>query len=174
MSGPMYCYNHPERETLLRCGKCGQPICTECAIRHPVGLRCPQCAQLRKVPTYDVSFQHYLRALGAGLGASLLCGLAVEILPLFVPVLFLSFIMALAAGTGIGEAISRATGLKRGKGLQAIAVFCVLVGAIVGTGLVAAFRFGPAALLFLPAFLLNPYYWIYPIVGAVVAVMRLR
>ncbi len=170
----MYCYNHPERETLLRCGKCGRPICTECAIRHPVGLRCPQCAQLRKVPTYDVSSQHYLRALGAGLGASLLCGLAVEILPFFAPVLFLSFILALAAGTGIGEAISRATGLKRGRGLQAVAVFCVIAGAIAATALVAAFRFGALALLYLPASLLNPFYWIYPIVAAVVAVMRLR
>jgi hypothetical protein len=174
MPEAMYCYNHPERETLLRCGKCGRPICTECAIRHPVGLRCPQCAQLRKVPTYDVSLQHYLRALGAGLGASLLCGLAAEILPFFVPVLFLSFILALAAGTGIGEAINRGTGLKRGRGLQAVAVFCVIVGTIAATGLVAAFRFGSLALLFLPASLLNPYYWIYPIVAAVVVVMRLR
>jgi hypothetical protein len=174
MPETLYCVNHPDRETLLRCGKCGRPICTECAIRHPVGLRCPQCAQLKKVPTYDVPAPYYLRALGAGLGASVLCALAAEILPLFVPVMFLSFIIAMAAGAIVGEAISRATDYKRGRGLQAIAAISVVIGSVAATLGVAAFRFGGAALFVMPALLLNPYYWLYPIVATAVAVMRLR
>jgi hypothetical protein len=170
----MFCANHPDRQTLLRCGKCGQPICTQCAVRHPVGLRCPDCAQLRKVPTYDVPTSYYLRALGASLGTALLAGVVAQILPLFVPVFFLNFIMALVAGTLVGEAASRVTGGKRGRGLQSVAGISVILGSVGATALVSIVRFGGLGLLLLPASLLNPYYWLYPIVAAAVAVMRLR
>jgi hypothetical protein len=170
----MYCINHPDRETLVSCGKCGQPICTECAIRHPVGLRCPQCARLKKVPTYDVPAPYYLRALGAGLGTSVVCGVVVQILPLFVPIFFVSFFAALAAGAIVAEAIGRVTRQKRGRGLQIVAGVCVVVGYILGTFLIATFRFGPGAWLLLPVSLLNPFYWVYPVVAVAVAVTRLR
>lgn len=174
MSEPLNCVNHPDRETLLRCGKCGQPICIECAVRHPVGLRCPQCAKLRKAPTYDVPASYYLRALGAGLGTSLFCGIVAQVLPLFVPMFMVSFFLALVAGAIIGEAISRVTGYKRGRGLQIVAAASVILGSLAGTLVVATFRFGAAAFLVLPAFVLNPFYWLYPIVAAAVAAMRLR
>jgi hypothetical protein len=174
MSEPQRCVNHPDRETLLRCGKCGQPICTECAVRHPVGLRCPQCAQLRKVPTYDVPANLYPRALAAGLGTALLCGIVAEILPLFIPIFMVSFFLALVAGAIIGEAISRVAGYKRGRGLQVVAGASAIVGSLAGTLVVAAFRYGAAAFLVLPALLVNPFYWLYPIVAAAVAAMGLR
>lgn len=174
MSESMHCINHPNRETLLRCGKCGQPICTECAIRHPVGLRCPQCAKLKKVPTYDVPASYYLRALVAGLGTSVVCGVVAEVLPLFVPVLFLSFFTGLVAGTIVAEVIGRVTKHKRGRGLQIVAGVCVVLGSVLGTVFVATFRFGLAAWLIIPASLLNLYYWIYPVVALAVAVTRLR
>lgn len=174
MSEPLYCYSHPDRETLLRCGRCERPICAECAIRHPVGLRCPSCAQLRKAPTYDVPAHYYAIALGAGLGASLLCGLAAEILPRYIPIFYFSILWALAAGALVGEAISRATGRKRGRGLQVVAGISVLVGTFAATLLIAAFTYGAATLVLLPVILLNPYYWLYPIAATVVAVIRLR
>ncbi|MBI5877126.1 MAG: rhomboid family intramembrane serine protease [Chloroflexi bacterium] len=46
--GPLYCYRHPERETLLRCARCDRPICAECQVRHPVGIRCPECSPMRQ------------------------------------------------------------------------------------------------------------------------------
>ncbi len=174
MPEPMYCVNHPERETLLRCGKCGQPICTECAVRHPVGLRCPQCAKLKKVPIYDVPATYYLRALVAGTVVSLLCAVVAEILPLFVPVMFLSFLLAMVAGAIVGEATSRAAEYKRGRGLQIVAAVSVVAGSIGGTLCVAAFMYGGVALLLTASYLLNPFYWLYPIVAAAVAVTRLR
>ena len=170
----MYCVNHPDRETLLRCGKCGQPICTECAVRHPVGLRCPSCARLKRVPTYDVPASHYVRALIVGLGVSAACGVVVEILPLLVPVFFLSFLGGLVAGGIIAESISRAAAYKRGRGLQIVAGVCVLLGYLAGSLAVAIFRFGVGAWLLIPALLFNPYYWIYPIIAVAVAVTRLR
>jgi membrane associated rhomboid family serine protease len=38
---PMYCYRHPDRETMVTCSECGRPICTECMSFAPVGIRCP-------------------------------------------------------------------------------------------------------------------------------------
>jgi membrane associated rhomboid family serine protease len=38
---PMYCYRHPDRETMVTCSECGRPICTECMFFAPVGIRCP-------------------------------------------------------------------------------------------------------------------------------------
>ncbi|MDH4209180.1 MAG: hypothetical protein OEV76_09925, partial [Anaerolineae bacterium] len=142
MPESMFCVNHPDRQTLLRCGKCGLPICTQCAIRHPVGLRCPDCAQLRKVPTYVVPTSYYLRALGASLGAAFLAGVIAQILPLFLPVFFLNFFMALAAGAFVGEAASRVTGGKRGRGLQIVAGISVILGSVGATLVVSVVGFG--------------------------------
>jgi hypothetical protein len=143
-------------------------------VRHPVGLRCPKCANVKKAPTYDVPSQYYLLALGAGLGASLLCGVFVEVLRIFLSAFFLSFLLALGAGAIVGEGISRTAAYKRGRGLQVVAAISVLVGTVAGTLIVLTFRFGLGGFVLLPAVLLNPYYWIYPIVAAAVAITRLR
>lgn len=46
------CYRHPDRETGVSCSSCGRPICTDCMIPTPVGMRCPECAkQKTKVKT---------------------------------------------------------------------------------------------------------------------------
>ncbi|HYN88142.1 MAG TPA: tetratricopeptide repeat protein, partial [Ardenticatenaceae bacterium] len=39
----LHCSVHPDRETMLRCNRCGRPMCPECAVRTPVGLRCREC-----------------------------------------------------------------------------------------------------------------------------------
>jgi hypothetical protein len=41
----LYCVNHPDRETLLRCNQCEQPICIQCAVRTPTGYRCKSCVR---------------------------------------------------------------------------------------------------------------------------------
>lgn len=41
----LYCANHPNRETLLRCNRCDKPICGECAILTPTGYRCRECVR---------------------------------------------------------------------------------------------------------------------------------
>ncbi len=39
----MYCANHPDVETTLRCNKCEKPICARCAVLTPTGYRCKEC-----------------------------------------------------------------------------------------------------------------------------------
>ncbi len=38
------CYRHPNRETSVSCSRCARPICPDCMIPSPVGMRCPECA----------------------------------------------------------------------------------------------------------------------------------
>lgn len=49
------CYRHPDRHTLLKCSRCGRPICAACSIDASVGQRCPECVRTegtqRVVPT---------------------------------------------------------------------------------------------------------------------------
>jgi len=117
-----------------------------------------------------VSTPYYLRAFGAGLGTSIVCSIIVEILPL--P--YLSFFAGLIAGGIIAEVISRVTSHKRGRGLQIVAGVCVILGYLISSVSLMFFMFGTAAWPLLVAFLLNPYYWIYPVLAIAVAVVRLR
>jgi membrane associated rhomboid family serine protease len=49
------CYRHPGRDTNVACSMCARPICPDCMISTPVGMRCPECAaqrtQVRRVAT---------------------------------------------------------------------------------------------------------------------------
>lgn len=38
------CYRHPRVETAVSCSECGRPICPDCMVFGPVGIRCPECA----------------------------------------------------------------------------------------------------------------------------------
>ncbi len=44
MAETMYCYRHPDRETMVSCSECGRPICPDCMVFAPVGIRCPEHA----------------------------------------------------------------------------------------------------------------------------------
>ena len=60
-TGHTVCYRHPRVETGVRCSDCGRPICTECMVFGPVGIRCPECAGR---PTGAKKTVHRLRTAG--------------------------------------------------------------------------------------------------------------
>lgn len=38
------CYRHPNRMTAVSCSECGRPICPDCMVFGPVGIKCPEHA----------------------------------------------------------------------------------------------------------------------------------
>ena len=120
----MRCALHPETETNLRCGKCGQLICPKCLVQTPVGARCPECAALKRVPVYDVPAVFYARAIAAGLITASALGAIWPFIPYGG---FLWLIIAVGIGYAIGEVVSLSVNRKRGLGLQAIVGISMVV-----------------------------------------------
>ena len=127
----MKCAYHHDVETNLRCGKCGKPICPRDMVQTPVGVRCPDCARLRKLPTYQVTSGYYLRAAGAGLGIAIVCGAAWGAISLFIPFFFFNLLLGAAVGYAIGEVMSRAVNRKRGTWLVIMAGIAVAVSYLI-------------------------------------------
>ena len=126
-----HCERHPGVETALTCGRCEAYICPRCMVHTPGGIRCPDCARLRRPVMYELEAKHYLLALGAALGVALAVGIAAAFV---LPILrfgFFGLILGFLAGAGAGqlmaEVISRATRHKRGLALQLIASGALLL-----------------------------------------------
>lgn len=126
--GGTFCARHPNVETYLRCGRCNTPICPRCLVMSPVGARCPDCANVRRLPTIDVSPAFFAR----GMTAALVSGVAVGAFWAFVSNgigfgLFFAVFIGLGIGWAISESVSLATNRKRGTALQLCAVCGVLL-----------------------------------------------
>ena len=137
----MKCATHSQVETNLRCSKCGKPICPKCMVQTPVGARCPDCARLSKLPTYQVSAQHYLKAIGTGLGMAVVCGIAWGSVMGVVPFFLLNLVLAAGVGYAIGNVISLSVNHKRGPGLATIAGIAVAISYLVSILLPWGFGF---------------------------------
>jgi len=129
----VFCARHPDVETALECGRCGTPICPRCMIHTPGGIRCPDCAKLRRPPMYELAPVDYAKALGVGVVLAAVLGFIGAIL---FPVggfrglfLLLALFVGSAVGGLVGEAIHRVTNGKRGMAMQLIGV-ATLVGAL--------------------------------------------
>ena len=129
------CYVHPRVETALRCGNCNRPICVQCVVQHPVGVRCKKCARSRKLPTFDVSPAYYARAIGAGMALAMASGLGIFLMTRLLHLsLFPALLALVAGGYLIGEGISLSVNRKRSRGLQYIAG-----GSVLATSLISGF-----------------------------------
>ena len=137
----MRCATHPKVETNLRCGKCDKPICPKCMVQTPVGARCPDCARLYKLPTYSVSTQYYLKAVGTGLGMAIVCGIIWGVIEGWVPFFYLNLLLAPGAGYAIGEVVSLSVNRKRGTGLAIVAGVAVAISYLVSILLPWGFGF---------------------------------
>ena len=131
------CELHPGTETELRCSRCDKYICPQCLVYTPVGVRCEECAMLRRPPMYELESGHYLRAVAVALPLGVAFGLlAAVLMPPDTRTHLFSLAAALIAGAVGGSAlaglITRVTGGKRGLPMQVIA--------IAGLGLAGAVR----------------------------------
>ena len=137
----MQCATHPQIETHLRCSRCSKAICFRCMVGTPVGYRCRECAQIRRLPMFILSPMEHLQATGAAVALAFLGGVVWAILR-EAPVgffAFLSILTALGIGYAIGEGIGFATNRKRATFLQVLAGASALLSYIIGNVLAWVF-----------------------------------
>lgn len=115
MSEVVTCANHPDRETGLRCNRCGKPICSRCAVQTAVGYRCRECVRSQQAVFETAGKADYLvagvvAAVGIGLGAGVLTFLS-----------FWGLLVAPVVGGGLAEVVRWAVRRRRSRHLPAAA-----------------------------------------------------
>ena len=129
--GEVPCTYHPNVMTGLRCSRCGKPICPRCGVRTPVGLRCPDCAGVRGLPTYQTGTNVLLRTGAVGLAVAVVIGVIWGFAPDW------GFYLSLALGFATVEAMAWACNAKRGRDLQLLAWVLVTIGIVVSRAILA-------------------------------------
>lgn len=122
----LYCVNHPNVETMLRCNRCGRPVCTRCVVQTPVGYRCKQCVGQQQAIYFTGGALDYVLggAIGLVLGgvASYLVGLT--------GLWFIALILGPTIGMGIAEAVRFAVRRRRSRYLWAVVSAAMVLGAV--------------------------------------------
>ena len=127
-----FCYRHPEVETGLRCNRCGKPICARCAVRTPVGFRCPDCVRQQQDKFYTGGTLDYVIAVVVALPLSLIAAAIFTFLIARIGFFswIVSFIAAPATGGFIAEAVRRAVGRRRSRYLSTVVAACLAVAVV--------------------------------------------
>jgi len=143
MSDTNYCARHQGTETNLRCGRCDELICPQCLVHAPVGVRCPNCAKVQQIPTFDVTGAYLARAIAAGLtlgiGGGAAAGLVVV---LFFGLPYLGPFMIVGIGYLVAEGISVTVNRKRGRSLKYVSAGSVVIAVLT----ISIFSIGPMTL----------------------------
>lgn len=120
----LYCDNHPNIETLLRCNRCEKPICTKCALSTPTGYRCPECLRgqqkiFNTATWYDYPVAFTIALILAFLGARMVRFIG-----------FFTILLAPVAGVIIAEVVRFAIQKRRSKLLYQVATAGTAIGSI--------------------------------------------
>lgn len=121
---PLYCYIHPQRETLLRCNRCERPICQSCVVLTPTGYRCKECVKGQQ-KIFDTArwWDYPLAFITAGVLSyfgSLVAGLFG----------FFAILIAPVAGMIIAEAVRFVVRRRRSKPIPIVAVIATVLGGL--------------------------------------------
>src|SRR5205807_532798 len=98
---PRPCANHPRVQTVVSCGRCDKPLCPRCMIYTPVGVRCRDCAQMRRPPQYTLTPRVYARVLPTAVALALVCGFLLSLVP------YAGFLAGIVIGLLVGAALRR-------------------------------------------------------------------
>lgn len=117
-----YCAKHPKVETGITCASCGTPICPDCMVVTPVGMKCRQCGLQKGGKLFDIGFGRLaiagLTAVVAGVVAAMVPHLGI----------FMIFI-SMAYGYFAGTVIMKSVGMKRGMKMEITAGVGMVLGA---------------------------------------------
>lgn len=123
--GEVPCTYHPDVMTGLRCSRCGKPICPKCGVRTPVGMRCPDCAGVRGLPTYRTDSSTLVKSVLAGFVVAIFVGVILGYLPDW------NFYLTLVLGFGVAESMARLSNEKRGLDLMIAGWLAVTLGLVI-------------------------------------------
>jgi len=123
----LYCANHPQTGTRLRCNRCSKPICTKCAVLTPVGYRCRECVRgqqqiFETAKWYDLIVAVVIGAPLGGLSAALLGGLG-----------FFTILLGPIAGGVTAEIVRVAVRRRRSRYLALAAAAAFAAGCLAVT-----------------------------------------
>lgn len=119
----LYCANHPNVETSLRCNNCEKPICPRCAILTPTGYRCKECVRNQQKVFDTANWYDYPIAFAIAAAFSFAGSLIVSYIGFF------TIFIAPIAGVIIGETVRFAIRKRRSNSLFLTAA----IGAVVGS-----------------------------------------
>ena len=126
----MYCANHPETETYLRCNKCGKPICLKCAVLTEVGYRCKECIREQQNVFYNAMTYDNWIAFAVAAGITMI---AWPLVSFFLRATgFFGWIIAALVGSGagaaLGQIIRQSVGKRRGRYIRHFTLAGIVVG----------------------------------------------
>ncbi|MBN1934969.1 MAG: B-box zinc finger protein [Anaerolineae bacterium] len=151
----LYCVDHPQTETTLRCNSCSAPICPRCAVRTPVGFRCKACIRAQQEVFYNAEWYDYpvaaLIALVLSTPAAVISGMAGW---------WFALIISPLAGGLIGSICHWAVRRRRGRWTWLVVAVAMAVGAM-------------GALVAMPRGFLSIGIYLVMGIGAAVGVLRL-
>ncbi|MGQ9503059.1 MAG: hypothetical protein ACUVSF_14085 [Anaerolineae bacterium] len=126
------CYRHPDTLTSLRCNRCGNPICPKCAIRTPVGFRCPDCVRTQQNRFYTGGKLDYVLAVVVALPLSFIAGYVFTFIVARLGFFswLIAFLVAPSTGALIAEVVWRAVGRRRSRYLSTIVMTCLIVAVL--------------------------------------------
>jgi hypothetical protein len=137
----MYCYNHPNVETTLRCNHCERPICAKCAVLTPTGYRCKECVRGQQKVFETAQWVDYPLVFAVVTILAFLSSLVAFRLSFFV------ILIAPIAGGVLAEIARLVTRKHRSRRLFILAGVAAIAGCI------------PIALQFITPIILMPLIW---------------
>jgi hypothetical protein len=120
-----HCYNHPKRETHLRCNKCERPICSSCAVLTPTGYRCKECIHGQQKVFDTAKWWDYPVGAATSFIISLIGSIFVGSLGLF------SILAAVGIGIVIVAAVRFVLRKRRSRNMPITLSISALIGGIV-------------------------------------------
>jgi hypothetical protein len=121
---PVYCANHPNVETTLRCNRCDKPICPKCAISTPTGYRCIECVKGQQKNFETALWQDFVFS---GFTAIILAFIGSRIVPLLG---FFTLLLSPVAGVIIAEVVQAVTKKRRSKRLYQVILIAIVLGCL--------------------------------------------
>jgi hypothetical protein len=134
----LFCSNHPNVETGLRCNNCEKPICPKCAVLTPTGYRCKECLRSQQkifetAAWYDPMIAALIAVIVSFFGSYLATIMG-----------FFTIFIAPIVGIIIAEAIRFAVRRRRSVRIYQAATAAAVLGSLplLLINLIGAFNFG--------------------------------